>query len=111
MVEAYKTDEMDALSRLIQLHAKRHDIRLTWSGRGVNDLTELLSAHAMKARLAKHLWTGLRDLMLMPELREMPEAVQAQIMSTVLKSQALVDLETQAHKDKLAAKPPKPGAA
>jgi len=37
----------------------------------------------------------------MPELRELPEALQTQITSTVLKSQALTDLETEAHAKRL----------
>jgi hypothetical protein len=85
----------DALSRLIQLQAGRYDIRLAWSGLGTDDLVALLKAHAVKARFAKHLWTSLRELMQMPELREMPEPLQAQVASIVLKAQVLTDLETE----------------
>jgi hypothetical protein len=98
----------DALSRLIQLHAGRHDIRLTWAGKGVDDLIALVSAHAVKARMAKHLWTGMRELMLMPELKELPEPLQAHIASIVLKAQVMIDLDTDAHAKRLAT--PKPGA-
>lgn len=86
--------EGDALSRLIQLQAGRRDIRLTWTGKGVDDLTALLNAHAIKARLAKHLWTSTRELMQMTEMKELPEALRAQMISTILKAQALTDLET-----------------
>ena len=92
----------DALSRLIQLQAGRHDIRQTWSGNGVTDLIALCNAHAVKARLSKHLWTGMRELMTMPELRELPEALQAQIMSIVLSAQALVELDNDSHTKRLA---------
>lgn len=101
-IQIIKADSGDALSRLIQLQAGRHDIRLTWVGNGTVDLLALCNAHAVKARLAKHLWTGMRELMQMPELKELPEALQAQIMSIVLKSQALTDLDTEAHAKRLA---------
>lgn len=96
-----KTDG-DALSRLIQLQAGRHDIRLAWVGAGTADLIALVNAHAVKARLAKHLWTGMRELMLMPELKELPEPLQAQIASIILKAQVLTDLDTEAHAKRLA---------
>jgi hypothetical protein len=93
--------EIDALSKLIQLHAGRHDIRLAWEGNGTADLISLVNAHAAKARIAKHLWNGMRELMLMPELKELPEPLQAQIMSIILKSQALIDLDTESSAKRL----------
>jgi hypothetical protein len=97
-----KLSDGDALSRLIQLQAGRHDIRLTWSGQGVTDLISLCHAHAIKARIAKHLWTGMRELLVMDELKQLPEPLQAQITSVILKSQALVDLDTDSHTKRLA---------
>jgi hypothetical protein len=93
----------DALSQLIQLQAGRYDIRLAWTGRGTEDLEALVRTHAVKERLSKHLWAGLRDLLQMAELKELPEPVQVQIMSIVLKAQALNDLEASAHAQRLAA--------
>jgi hypothetical protein len=107
MAELIRNDG-DALSRLIQLHAGRHDIRLTWTGDGVTDLVALCNAHAVKARMAKHLWTGTRELMQMPEIRTLPEPLQAQIASIVLKSQALTDLDTAAHAQRMAATQKRP---
>lgn len=102
----------DALSRLIQLQARRYDVQLAWTGKGIDDLTAMLNAHAAKARLAKHLWTGMRELMQMPELLQLPEPVQAKVMSIILKSQVLVDLDTDAHAKRMAAATGKPyGAA
>jgi hypothetical protein len=101
----------DALSRLIQLQAVRHDIRLNWTGKGIEDLISLCNAHAVKARLAKHLWTGLRELMQMPELALLPEPLAAQITSIVLKSQALTDLDTEAHAKRMALMDRPKGAA
>ena len=63
-----KTDG-DALSRLIQLQAGRHDIRLAWVGNGTSDLLALVHAHAVQARVAKNLWAGMRELMQIPEIR------------------------------------------
>jgi len=103
----------DALSRLIQLQAGRHDIRLAWVGNGTADLAALCNAHAVKARIAKHLWDGVRELMQMPEIRELPEPLQAQIAAIILKSQALADLDTEAHAVRLANinnKPPRESA-
>jgi hypothetical protein len=102
MAEILVKTEGDALSKLIQLQAGRYDVRLTWSGNGVSDLAALLNAHAIKARLAKHLWTSTRSLMQMPEMAQLPEPVQAQIASIVLKAQALTDLETEDHAKRLA---------
>jgi hypothetical protein len=90
------------MSRLIQLQASRHDIRLAWSGNGTSDLIQLCTAHATQARMAKHLWSSLRELMQMPELRQMPEALQAQIASSILKAQALTELETEHHAKRMA---------
>jgi|SRR5208337_504243 len=102
MAEITKPDSGDALSRLIQLQAGRHDIRLAWVGEGITDLISLLNAHAVKARMAKHLWTGIRELMSMQEFAELPEAMQAKLASIVLYSQTLTELETAAHGKRMA---------
>jgi hypothetical protein len=102
MVELITKADGDALSRLIQLQAARQDIRLAWVGNGTADLIALLNAHAVQARMAKHLWNGMRELMQLPELRQLPEPLQAQIMSIVLKAQALTELENDAHAKRLA---------
>lgn len=112
MADIVKTDS-DALSRLIQLQAGRYDIRLVWSGNGNADLVALMNAHAIKARLSKHLWTSIREMMQMPEFKELPEAIQATMTAIVLKASAVTDLETEAHAKRMAlvaqreaAKPP-----
>lgn len=92
----------DALSRLIQLQAPRYDIRLQWSGNGTTDLIALLNAHAINARMSKHLWAGMRELMQMPEMQWLPEPMQAQICSIILKANALTELDTEAHAKRLA---------
>jgi len=102
MVEVIKADG-DALSRLIQLQAGRYDIRLAWVGRGVDDLIALVNAHAVQARMAKNLWSGMRELAQMPEMKSLPEPLQAQIASIVLKAHALTDIENEAHARRLEA--------
>ena len=97
----FKQDS-DALSKLIQLQAGRHDIRLVWAGKGTEDLVQLCSAHAVQARLAKHLYNGFAELVRMPEMKTLPESMQAQIMGVVLSKQALVDLDTEAHAHRMA---------
>jgi hypothetical protein len=101
----------DALSRLIQLQAARHDIRLAWSGNGTSDLIALCHAHSAHARVSKHLWVSLRELLQMPEMRQLPEAIQAQIYSTTLKAQALTELEGEALSKRPAPPPTKPRGA
>jgi hypothetical protein len=110
MAEFITKTDGDALSKLIQLQAGRHEIRLAWTGNGTTDLLALCNAHSVQARMAKHLWNGIRELMHMPELREMPEAVQAQIMSTVLKAQALTEIENESHAQRMATTKPKGSA-
>lgn len=109
MADLITNTNADALSRLIQLQAGRHDIRLTWVGKGVDDLIALVNAHAVKARMSKHLWNGMRELMQMPELKTMPEPLQAQVASIILKAQALIDMDTDVHARRLVT--PKTGGA
>lgn len=111
MAEAFIKQDGDALSRLVQLQAGRHDIRLAWTGNGTADLAALVHAHSLKARMAKHLWTGMRELTQMPEMRELPEPLQAQIASTILKAQALLDLETEEQAKRIAIANKPKGAA
>jgi hypothetical protein len=102
MAELITKSDGDALSRLIQLQAGRHDIRLVWSGNGVTDLIAMCNAHAVQARMAKHLWTGMRELMQMEETRSLPDPLQAQIASIILKAQTLVDLDNDSHAKRMA---------
>lgn len=102
MAELITKTDGDALSRLIQLQAGRHEIRLAWVGDGTADLISLINAHAVQARMARHLWTGMRELMQMPEIKGLPEPLQAQIASIILKAQVLAELDTEAHAKRLA---------
>jgi hypothetical protein len=95
MGEQSDLNKGDALSRLIQLQAGRHNIRLVWVGNGTSDLITLVTAYATQARMSKHLWSSMRELMMIPEMKELPEPLQAHITSTILKAQALTELETE----------------
>jgi hypothetical protein len=102
MAELITKSDGDALSRLIQLQAGRHDIRLVWSGNGVTDLIAMCNAHAVQARMAKHLWTGMRELMQMEEIGSLPDPLRAQIASIILKAQVMVDLDNDSHAKRMA---------
>ena len=102
MAELIKRADGDALSKLIQFQAGRYEVRLAWTGNGVADLLALLNAYAVQARMSKHLWTGTRELMMMPEFGTLPEPLQAQICSIILGANALVDLDTEDHAKRLA---------
>jgi hypothetical protein len=83
----------DAVSRLVQLHAQRFGVRMTWVGKGPEDIDLLCAGYSNKMLLNECLWNGLRELMAMAELKELPEPVQAKIMSIILKAQAVFELK------------------
>ena len=105
----------DGLSRLIQLQARRHEIQLAWTGRGVEDLVLLMQAHMTKERLSRHLWVSVSELLDVCAVQQLPEAVHAAICSIILRARALTELENDAHAVKLAARlrkaPVPPGVA
>ena len=82
----------DAVSRLIQLHATRAGVCLNWTKNGPADLDLLLTDYSNKNILNSCLWNGMKELMAMPELKELPESVQAKIFSIVLQAQACFEL-------------------
>lgn len=83
----------DSVSRLIQLIAGRNGIRLNWTSRGADDLQMLCLGYSNKDLLTQCLWNGMKELMAMPELNELPEAVQAKIFAIVLQAQANFELK------------------
>jgi hypothetical protein len=99
----------DSVSRLLQLRAQRLGIRMIWSGKGVDDMDQLCTDYANKKLLNECLWNGMKELMAMVELKELPEPVQAKIASIVLKAQAVFELGVGDRQKKLEPKPP--GAA
>lgn len=87
---------------MIQLQAGRYGMRLTWTGNGLTDLVAVMNEHATAVRMSKHLWGSLGELMQLPEMRTLPESIQAQIASIILKSRTLLELETDEHARRLA---------
>lgn len=86
----------DSLSLLLQVHAKEIGVKRVWNGDGRIDSRNLvLELHNTRV-LKDNLWTGLQELYAMPELKDLPENVQAKLMSIILKARACAELETKA---------------
>jgi hypothetical protein len=83
----------DSLSRLLQVRAAMHGVYMKWTGIAIPDLDLLCLEYFHRKALNECLWNGLRELMEMPELKELPEPVYAKILSIVLKSQANFELK------------------
>lgn len=83
----------DSLSKLLQVRAALLGIHLKWTGQAIPDIDLLCTEYFHRKTLNECLWNGLKQLMEMPELKELPEPVYAQILSIVLRSQANFELE------------------
>ncbi|HWX29575.1 MAG TPA: hypothetical protein VNZ53_19285 [Steroidobacteraceae bacterium] len=83
----------DAVSRLVQLHAQRNGVRLKWTGKGGDDVSLLCVDIFNKTALSQCLWNGIKELMGMPEIKDLPEPIQAKIYSIVLQAQANFELQ------------------
>ena len=85
----------DAVSRLLQLYAKELGLKRVWAGNAQADcrsvIVDLYNTQTLKAAL----WTGLQELYAMPELKELPEAVQVKMMAVILSAKAVAELETK----------------
>lgn len=83
----------DSVSRLLQVIAK--DVGLVgmrWGGTGGADV-RLVMVELYNTRLVRDsLWSGLHELCQMPELKELPESVQAKIMAIILTARANAEL-------------------
>jgi hypothetical protein len=83
----------DSLSQLIQVRARQFGIRIKWTGRAVEDIDALCQEYWNRKNFNECLWdNGLRELMLMAEYQQLPEAMQAKIASIVLKARAHFEL-------------------
>jgi hypothetical protein len=101
----------DPLSSLIQLHARRLGVDLKWAGKGIEDLILLCQDDSNKTILSKQLWTGIKELWEMPELKELPEPVYTKICSIILAARARTDLDLSKRNARVAAGglvPPQP---
>ena len=99
----------DSLSQLVQVRARRFGIRIKWTGRAIEDIDALCQEYWNRKNFNECLWdNGLRQLMLMPEYATLPEAMQAQIASIVLKSRAHFELRVSQFAQARQPKPPVP---
>jgi hypothetical protein len=96
----------DALSRFMQLHAKRAGLSLRWTGKSLEDISMLCADWSAKTLLSQSLWNGMKELWDMPELKELPEPVYAKICAIILKAQACFELDLERRNQKAAAQPP-----
>ena len=98
----------DAIARLVQLHAKRAGVHLKWTGKGNDDLIMLVAHTSSQKLLAQCLWTGMKELWDMPELKQLSEPVYTKICSIILKAQANFEVRLD-ERNKRAAKIPVSG--
>lgn len=97
----------DSLSKLLQLRCNRLGIRLAWTGKAIADIDALVLEYSNRKMLAQCVWdNGLRDLMQMPEFKQMPEAMQAKVASIILKAQAQFELKISQRNQALEANKP-----
>jgi hypothetical protein len=83
----------DSLSQLVQIRARNFGIALKWTGRAIEDIDTLCQEYWNRKNFNQCLWdNGLRELMLMPEYKDLPESMQAKIASIVLKARAHFEL-------------------
>jgi hypothetical protein len=82
----------DSLSKLVQVRAALHGVHLKWTGKALEDIDQLCLEYFHRKTLNECLWNGLKQLMEMPELKELPEPVYAKILSIVLQAQANFEL-------------------
>lgn len=83
----------DSLSKLLQVRAQLKGVYLKWTGDGLKDIDQLCLEYFHRKALNECLWNGMKQLMDMPELKELPEPVYAQILSIVLRSQANFEIK------------------
>lgn len=82
----------DSLSKLLQVRAQLKGVYLKWTGDGIQDIDQLCLEYFHRKALNECLWNGMKELMAMPELKELPETLYAQILSIVLRAQTNFEL-------------------
>lgn len=84
----------DTVSRLLQTIAKDVGLKdVRWSGKGDADIRAIM-VELYNTRLARDtLWVGLKDLYDMPELKTLPESLQAKLASIILLTRANFELK------------------
>lgn len=82
----------DSLSKLLQIRAAAYGISLKWSGKAIEDIDLLCMEYFHRKTLNDSLWAGVKQLLAMPELHELPQSMQAQIYSIVLQARAAFEM-------------------
>lgn len=83
----------DSLSKLLQVRAALAGVHLKWTGKAIQDIDQLCLEYFHRKTLNECLWNGLKGLMDMPELKELPELVYAKILSIVLQAHAVFEIK------------------
>ncbi len=82
----------DSVSRLLQTHAKEIGMKRVWDGNGrIDTRNVIIELHNMRA-LKDEIWKGVQELYAMPELKDLPESVQAKMMSIILNARSCAEL-------------------
>lgn len=110
MSEQLPLPKSDAVSNLVQLHAKRNGVNIHWTGKGGEDIAALCVYSFNQRVLGECMWNGIKELMAMPEIKELPEPIQAKIYSIILQAQSVFELRKAENTAKNAAPPAIMGA-
>lgn len=89
--------EGDSVSKLLQVLAKEMGVKRIWTGDGRQDARAVMADFHNVTQLKDELWKGIRELYEMPELRELPERVQAKLMSIILARRANAELKAKGY--------------
>ena len=87
----------DAVSKLLQVLAKDIGIKdIKFIGKGMEDAKNILTQLHNSKLITESLWTGLTELYQMPQMKEFPEPIQAQLMAIILTAKAKIELGSKA---------------
>lgn len=85
----------DPVSQLLQVLASETGVRRIYTGQGRADLRALLVDFHNATTKAEEAWKALKELFEMPELAQLPEAVQAKLMAGILQARANCELRVK----------------
>lgn len=83
----------DAVSRLAQALAKEVGIDgFHWTGKGDQDIRAICIRAYNAEIIRKNLWDSVMEITQLPNWKELPEAIQATVMATILRARACIEL-------------------
>lgn len=85
----------DPVSQLVQVIAGEAGIRRIYVGKGREDLRSVLIDLHNATVKAEEAWKAIKELFDMPELAQLPEAIQAKLMAGILQARANCDLRAK----------------